>query len=150
MKIQSQLELRAITGRRVRPHLVLDLALAGSLQSDALEGLAAQWPALRAWMTECLESDGRLSLSMPEARCDRMALGERTVQTPQGPEVRPLLTCSALVRGLRLDVQATAGEYLAHLRLVVRVPLSSVHEDTLLGLAARIAEDMPIEVEVTA
>jgi hypothetical protein len=98
MKIQTKLELRSITGRRVRPHLVLDLALGGSLESDALEGLAAQWPALRAWMTERVATDGRLSLSMPEARCERMDLGEG------------LLSCSALVRGLRLDVQASAGE----------------------------------------
>lgn len=138
MKIQSHLELRSITGRRVRPHLVLDLALGGTLQSDALEGLAAGWPALRAWMTECVDSDGRLSLSVREARCDGLDIGDG------------LLACSALVRGLRLDVEATAGEYLAHLRLVVRVPLSSVHEETLVDLSARISEQVPVEMEVTA
>jgi hypothetical protein len=155
MKINTKLTLRTITGRAAQGHRVLDLALAGALESDALEGLAAQWPALRAWMTEHVETTGRLSLTLPETRCEGMALGEITAceyQDPSGDrwteDAHSILACSALCRGLRLDVEATEDAHVASLRLTLRVPLSSVSDDALLGLAELVAQPVPVEVEV--
>lgn len=148
MRIETTLELKTLGMRRAHKLTMVDLTLAAAIKSDDLEGIAAQWPIVRLWMKGHEQTTGRQSFPMSEARCDGATLcfmDEPVVEaTGRPPELEP----AAMVRGLRLDVTATEGEYLATLRLVVRFSVHALGDDRATTWGGRIGRPVAIELEV--